>query len=88
MGNIQRYINYGKIILIMLTVIALGLFAVNMFLKMHYGLQLIEDPCVLCNNRNPQLRECVMQILNSPDNIIKQNYSNFSNIDINSLIKK
>ena len=41
-----------KLLLIMLIVIAIGLFITNQFLEMTYKFQLIADPCTVCRNLN------------------------------------
>lgn len=45
-------------ILIILGIIALGLFAVNQYISFHYKNVLVADPCGVCLDLNPQLKEC------------------------------
>jgi hypothetical protein len=71
---------YAPTILIVIGVIALGLFALNQFMDWIYKVQLLAQPCDLCIKLNPSLRECFLQPVYSSDLFKPINYSiNISN---------
>lgn len=48
--------------LIIIAIISLGLLAVNQFTKWRYSALLLQTPCELCRNLNPQVDNCFKQI--------------------------
>lgn len=48
----QTRIQYLKIILLIVAVIALGMLAVNQFFSWIYTIQLVSSPCQLCEQNN------------------------------------
>jgi len=55
----QRIREIAKTILIILLVVALGIFAVNQILKFFYNSQLLQSPCELCADLNKEQASCI-----------------------------
>ena len=51
-------INNLKIVILILIIIALGIFLLNQFFSLVYHAQLINDPCTICLNQNPEITLC------------------------------
>lgn len=60
-----------KFCLIIIVVVALGLFAINQFFAWHYKIVFLKTPCDLCMELNPHL-ECRLGI--QPIEILNPNY--------------
>ena len=54
----HKKITYLKVILIVISILALGMLAVNQTLDYFYKTQFLKQPCELCIELNPQLSEC------------------------------
>ena len=62
---------YIKLALIIIATIALGLLAVNQFLEYQYNIQLLGNPCNLCEEINPEFEVVPKaQLINKENNII------------------
>lgn len=55
---------YGLNSLVIISVIALGLFSFNQFLDFKYKAELLMQPCVLCVELNPEWEVCYNNINN------------------------
>ena len=56
--QLQRAIQLSKFILIIIVVIAIGIFIVNQTINIMYKSKLIQQPCELCRELNPQFDQC------------------------------
>jgi len=71
----------SKNILIILAIMALGLLIVNQTLSYMYKSQLLQQPCDLCMNLNPQFKSCMIEKLKQNDNLtIRYDYFNVSSV--------
>jgi hypothetical protein len=71
--NEEQLISYGKIIIIMLIVILIGMFSINESLKFYYNSQFLLTPCKLCEKLNNNTKCSNDNFLNI--NLINNNYT-------------
>jgi hypothetical protein len=71
--------------LLILIILALGLFVVNQFLGYMYKVQFLKAPCSLCVELNPEVEKCI-DLLNAPRNIYPMNGGKWSEPIINKTI--
>lgn len=54
----QNKINWRALIIILI-VLALGLFIVNQFMEYRYNAMLLTSPCVMCQEKNKEVAGCI-----------------------------
>ena len=60
--NKKELINWLKVLLLMIAVVGIGLFAFNQALAWHYKAYLLQKPCQLCLELNPNYQRCLVNI--------------------------
>jgi len=58
-NKLQKAKEKLKLILIILLVVSVGIFAVNQILKFFYYSELLQTPCELCADLNPNQADCI-----------------------------
>lgn len=58
--------DFFKFVIIILAVVALGLFCVNQTLGYIYKAQFLKSPCKLCGDLNPEVESCIININTHP----------------------
>ena len=99
-NNTQKPIKeYLLLLLIILLVIAIGMFAVNQSLAYYYKSQFLQSPCSLCLTLNERLEPCFKEQLtiykdNKGNEITKEEYRsglinqyNLSNINLTEVFQ-
>lgn len=72
--------NWAITILVVVTVVAVGLFALNQFVDWKYHGTFLAGPCQLCVELNPEVGQCWEmrnRLDNSQYNYYEKNYSSF-----------
>lgn len=59
-----------KLIFIIILIVSLGLFSINQFLGWYYKMELLNSPCDLCVELNPDLEFRLKPFMFDQDNII------------------
>jgi len=54
------YYRVARFILIIFLIVALGIFIVKSFMDYRYKIVFIKTPCQLCQELNPQVKECFL----------------------------
>jgi len=54
-GERNKAFDTAKFILIIIIIVALGLFLVNQFIKFRYYNYVLSDPCQVCKDLNPNI---------------------------------
>ncbi len=55
---LNKIIDYGTILILIVGIISLGTLAVNQSLEYYYKAEFLGTPCDLCSKLNPWLEEC------------------------------
>lgn len=79
----QKIIDAGKIIIIVLFVIGLGLFALNQTLNFFYKSEFLQKPCDLCQKLNTNLTLCYKPIVKELEN--EEIINNLKNINLSQI---
>jgi len=78
MKNLNKKLKTGLYIVL---VVAIGLFAVNQAIEWNYNAQMLNGPCSLCAEQNPDQKECVTECFTNKG-------STHNKIDYNSITKE
>lgn len=73
---------YSKLALIIIGTIALGLLLVNQFLEYQYNIQLLGNPCNLCEKINPEFEVVPKEVFNLTINKINNIKINISDLPL------
>lgn len=71
--------DWMKALIIIGLVVGVGLFCVNQYLEFRYSAYLLNTPCAVCRELNPQVEECFYTIIDNP----KITYEKFNISKIN-----
>jgi len=76
----NRLLEYAVTILIIMLVVALGVFAINQTLEFRYKSELLQAPCSLCTQLNPQFEDCFSFKIAVPGQAYEYNESVLKNV--------